>query len=70
MLVFIKFKIIGEKQLLCLARVILKKPIILIMDEVTANIDYETEKVIKKIIKEYFVDSTIITIAHRLNTGK
>jgi ABC-type multidrug transport system fused ATPase/permease subunit len=59
---------IGQRQLLCLARAFLKKPKILIMDEVTANVDYETDTIIQKCLREDFVDATILTIAHRLNT--
>ena len=58
----------GEKQLLWIWRAILKKNKIVLMDEATANIDIKTEQVIQKLIKEKFKDSTVITIAHRLNT--
>ena len=59
---------IGEKQLVCIARAILKKTKILIMDEATANIDIKTEEKIQKIINSNFNDCTIITIAHRIKT--
>lgn len=59
---------IGEKQLICFARALLKKNKIVIMDEVTANIDYKTEENIQKIINNGLNNCTIITIAHRINT--
>lgn len=58
----------GEKQLICICRAILRKNKIVILDEATANIDIVTEKKIQKLINEEFTDSTVITIAHRLNT--
>ncbi|KAF5294167.1 hypothetical protein FQR65_LT10878 [Abscondita terminalis] len=59
---------LGEKQLFCLARAIVRNNIILILDEATANIDAHTDSIIQKIIKEKFSNCTIITIAHKLNT--
>ncbi|KAJ3086306.1 hypothetical protein HK100_008751 [Physocladia obscura] len=59
---------IGERQLLCLSRAMLKRPKILIMDEATANVDYETDAKIQKALREDFKETTILTIAHRLVT--
>lgn len=59
---------IGQKQLICLARAILKKSKILLLDESTSSIDLETDSLIQKIFKEKFSSCTILTIAHRLET--